>query len=158
MTPDPALDTAIRQARHLLFAFNGPIHTGNPDDPTTPAAPYIGDAAAACRDSGRSFVVISTKPQIDMRGYLAAHDLFTHVVVIAVSVRDAANYLQATSADCLLVTSSAADIRAARTAGTPSIGYARTPDDAARLVDTGATAFVYSLLDLVLTLRARSVD
>jgi hypothetical protein len=25
MTPDPALDAAIRQARHLLFAFDGPI-------------------------------------------------------------------------------------------------------------------------------------
>jgi beta-phosphoglucomutase-like phosphatase (HAD superfamily) len=124
MIPDSALDTAVRQARHLLFAFNGPIHMGNPDDPTTPAAPYIGDAAAACRDSGRSFVVISTKPQIDVPNYLAANDLFTHVTVIAVSVRDAANYLESTRAACLLITSSPADIKAAKAAGTPSIGYA----------------------------------
>ena len=29
MTPDPALDAAIREARHLLFAFDGPIRSAD---------------------------------------------------------------------------------------------------------------------------------
>jgi beta-phosphoglucomutase-like phosphatase (HAD superfamily) len=90
--------------------------------------------------------------------YLNAHDLFTHVTVIAVSVRGAANYLEATPADCLLITSSPVDIKAARAAGAPSIGYARTPDDAAHLVEAGAIAFVYSMADLALSLRAHVAD
>jgi hypothetical protein len=44
MTPDPALDAAIRHARHLLFTFDGPIRstdTGEPADPNAPTAPHI---------------------------------------------------------------------------------------------------------------------
>lgn len=160
MTPDPALDAVIRQARHLLFAFDGPIRIVNaetPADSTTATAPHIHEALAACRESGRSAVVISTKPQIDVPAYLDAHDLFTQITVIAASVADAVNELEATPDSCLLITSSTADIKTAQTAGAPSIGYARTPDDAAHLVDAGAITFVYSMADLALTLRARTL-
>lgn len=157
MTPNPALDAAIRQAQHLLFAFNGPIRNANAEDPadaTTPTVPHIHEALTACRESGRSVIVISTNPAVDVRAYLDAHDLFTQVTVIAASVADAMNALDATQDSCLLVTSSPADIQAAQAAGALSIGYARTPDDAGHLADAGATTFVHSMADLALSLRA----
>jgi beta-phosphoglucomutase-like phosphatase (HAD superfamily) len=159
MTQCSALDAAIRQARHLLFAFDGPIRStdaGMPADSTTPTAPYIQEALAACRDSGRSAAVITPKPLIDVPAYLDANDLFTQVTVIAASISDAVSTLEAPPDDCLLITSSPADIEAAQAAGTPSIGYARTSDDAAHLVDAGAIAFVYSMADLALRLRAHA--
>jgi len=157
MTPDPALDAAIRDARHLLFAFNGAIRstdTAEPADPNAPTVPHIRDAFVACSESGRSVVVVSTKPKINVPSYLDAHDLFTPITVIAASVTDAADFLEATPADCLLITSSPAEIEAAQIARAPSIGYARTPDDAAHLVDAGAITFVYSMADVALRLRA----
>jgi phosphoglycolate phosphatase len=158
MTPEPAaLDAAIRQAHHLLFAFDGPIRrtdTGGPVDSETPTAPNIYEAFTACRESGRSVVVISPETDVHVPNYLDAHDLFEPVTVIAISVADAINFLALSPSDCLLITSSPADIEAAEAAGVPSIGYARTPDDTDRLIDAGATASVYSLTDLVLSLRA----
>jgi beta-phosphoglucomutase-like phosphatase (HAD superfamily) len=156
MTPDPALDAAIRQARHLLFAFDGPIriaYSEKPADPTTPTAPHIHEALAACRDSGRSVVVIAPKPLIDVNAFLDAYHL-TQVTIIAASIGDAVSTLEAPPADCLLITSSPADIKAAQTAGLPSIGYARTPDDAAHLVNAGASSSVYSMANIALGLRA----
>jgi len=161
MTPDPALDAAIRQARHLLFTFDGPIRRvdpGKPVDSITPTAPHIHEALSACRESGRSAVVITPKPLIDVPAYLDTYDLFTKVTVIAASISDAVSTLEVPPADCLLITSSPADIKAAQAAGTPSVGYARTPDDAAHLVDAGAVASVYSMAELALTLRARASD
>jgi len=120
MTPDQALDAAIRQARHLVFAFDGPIRSteaGKPADSTTPTAPHIQDALAACRESGRSVAVITPKPLIDVPAYLSTHDLFAQVTVIVVSIVDAINFLEATSADCLLVTSTPANIKDAQAMG-----------------------------------------
>jgi beta-phosphoglucomutase-like phosphatase (HAD superfamily) len=161
MTPDPVLDAVIRHARHLLFSFDGPIRrtdTGEPVDSNAPTAPYIHEVLVACNESGRTASAISTKPPIDIPAYLDAHDLFTQITVIAVSVPDAINFIKATPDRCLLVTSSTDDIKAAQAARTPSIGYARTPDDAPHLVDAGAVAFVYSMADVALRLRALPVD
>jgi beta-phosphoglucomutase-like phosphatase (HAD superfamily) len=161
MTPDPALDAAIRRARHLLLAFDGPIRhvdAGKPADSTTPTVPYIHEALAACHESGRSAAVISTNSPTEVRGYLDAHDLSTQVVVVAASIDEAARRLKASPVDCLIITSSAADIEAAQVAGAPSIGYARALDDAARLVDAGAIAFVYSMADIALRLRGQLAD
>jgi beta-phosphoglucomutase-like phosphatase (HAD superfamily) len=157
MTSDRALDDVIRQAKHLLFAFDGPIRNVDADnlaDPTAPTTPHIHDAFAACRESGRSVVVVSTKPKIDVPVYLDAHDLFEPITVIAASIADAINFLEAAPAECLVIAGSVADIEAAQAAGTPSIGYARTSDDAADLVDAGAVAFVFSLAQVVLSIRA----
>ncbi len=161
MTPDPALDAAIRRSRHLLFTFDGPIRRvdpGKPVDPITPTAPHIHEALSACRETGRSAVVITPKPLIDVPAYLDTYDLFTLVTVIAASISDAVSTLEAPPADCLLITNSPADIKAAQAGGTLSLGYARTPDDAAHLVDAGASAVVYRMADLALRLRARVAD
>lgn len=161
MTPNPALDAAIRKARHLLFAFNGPIRsaeTGNPADSAVPTAPHIHEALAACRESGRSAVVIIPKPPAEVPAYLEAHNLLTQVTVVAASIGEAISAIEASPPDCLLVTSSPADIKAAQAAGTPSIGYARRPGDAAHLVDAGAVAFLYSMADVTLRLRGFPAD
>jgi hypothetical protein len=62
MTNNQALDAAVRQARHLLFAFHGPIRSTQTDDrsdPNAPTAPHIYEPLVACYESGRSVVVIS---------------------------------------------------------------------------------------------------
>ncbi len=75
---------------------------------------------------------------------------------MAASIGEAASALEVSPADCLLITSSPTDIKAARATGMPSIGYARTPAHVADLVGAAATGFVYSLADLALALRART--
>jgi beta-phosphoglucomutase-like phosphatase (HAD superfamily) len=160
MTPDSALDTAIRQARHLLFAFDGPIRSvyeaklTDSAAVTVPTSAYLHETLAACRESGRSVAVISAHSPTEVRDYLDAHDLSNQVAVVAASIGEAASALEASPADCLLITSSPADIEAARAAGTPTIGYARTTDAVAYLVGAGVIAFVYSMADLTLSLRA----
>jgi beta-phosphoglucomutase-like phosphatase (HAD superfamily) len=160
MTPDPVLDAVIRDARHLMFAFDGPIRSADKAKAadstaaTAPTSAHLHETLAACRESGRSAAVISANSPTEVRHYLDVHDLLTQVAVVAVSIGEAASTLEASPVDCLLVTSSPADIEAAQVAGAPSIGYARTPADAAHLVDAGATAFVYSMADVALRLRA----
>jgi beta-phosphoglucomutase-like phosphatase (HAD superfamily) len=160
MTPDPALDGVIRQTQHLLIAFDSAIRSvdeGKPADSTTLTAPHIHEVLAACHESGRSAAVISTNPSAEVRAYLDTHNLLTQVTVVTASIGEAASTFDAPPVDCLLITSSAADIHAAQAAGISSIGYARTPDNAAHLVDAGAIAFVYSMADLALRLRAHAV-
>jgi phosphoglycolate phosphatase len=160
MTPDPALDIVIRQARYLLFAFDGPIRSVDKAKPTDPAAvnaptpAYLHETLAACHESGRSVAIISPNSPTEVRDYLDAHDLSTQVAAVVASIDEAASTLEASPVDCLLITSSPADIEAAQAAGTPTIGYARTPDDAAHLVDAGAAVFVYSMAEIALSVRA----
>lgn len=164
MTSDLALDTAIRHAQHVLFSFDGPIRSAdkaNPDDSvavTAPTSAYLHETLAACHESGRSAAVISTNSPAEVRDYLNAHDLSTQVAVVAASIAEAASTLEASPVNCLLITSSPVDVEAAQATGTPTIGYARTPDDDARLVDAGAITFVYSMADLALSLRAHPTD
>lgn len=165
MTPDSAaLDAAIRQARHLLFAFDGPVRSVDKAKSigwgvvTSLNSYYLHDALTACHESGRSVAVISANSPIEVHDYLSAHDLSTQVDVVAVSIAEAATALEAAPVDCLLITSSPADIEAAQAAGTPTIGYARTPNDATPLANAGATAVVYSMADIALRLRARTAN
>ena len=158
MTPDPALDAAIRQARHLLFAFDGTVrqmNAGKSANSTSTTVPHVHDALAACRESGRSASVISANSSADVHAYLDGQDLSAQVTGVVPSIGAAATALNVSPADCMLITSSSADIEAAQAAGTPSIGYAGTPDEAAHMVDIGATSCIYSMADLALTLRAR---
>jgi beta-phosphoglucomutase-like phosphatase (HAD superfamily) len=163
MISDLPLDAVIRQARHLLFAFDGPIRSVNKAGPadstplTAPITAYLCETLAACFESGRSVGVISASPSTEVRTYLDAHDLLTQVTVVAVSIGEAVGTLEAPPANCLLITSSPTDIEAAQSAGTPSMGYAKTPA-AAHLGDAGAIAFVYSLADVALRLRATTFD
>ena len=164
MTPDSAaLDATIRQARHLLFAFDGPVRSVDKAKSvgsavvTAVASANLHDALAACHESGRSAAVISANPPIEVHDYLNAHDLSAQVDVVAASIGEAASTLEASPVECLLIASSPADIEAAQAAGTPAIGYSRTPDGAAHLADAGANAIVYSMAVLALVLRAHPV-
>jgi phosphoglycolate phosphatase len=160
-SPHAKLDAIIRQARYLLFDFDGPIRSmsgGNqPDEAsdTAPPAPYIHDVLAACHESDRFAVVICTAPSSEVLAYLDAHDLFTRVTLIAASIGDAITELEASPSECAFITSTPVDAEAAQAAGVPTIAYAKTRDDADHQAATGATV-VYSLVDLALSLRARS--
>lgn len=160
MTHSSALDAAIRQARHLLFAFDGPIRSADKEKSigsvvvAAPPSAYLHDALTACRESGRSVAVISANSPTEVDDYLNSHDLSTQVAVVAATIGEATSTLDAAPVDCLFISSSPADIEAAQATGTPTIGYARTPDDAAHLIDAGAIAFVYSMAEVALKLRA----
>jgi beta-phosphoglucomutase-like phosphatase (HAD superfamily) len=77
-----------------------------------------------------------------VHAYLETHDLLAQFTVVASSIAEAASTLEASPAESLLIASSPADIEAAQAAGAPSIGCARTPDDATHLLGAGATVFV----------------
>jgi hypothetical protein len=67
MTHNPEIDLAIRKARHLLFAFDGPIRSrnaGDTSDPNTPTAPHIYEALVACYESGRGLSNQSYAPLV----------------------------------------------------------------------------------------------
>jgi beta-phosphoglucomutase-like phosphatase (HAD superfamily) len=159
-SPNAKLNEVIRQARYLLFAFEGPIRsTGGEDRPdeandTASPAPYIHDVLAACHESGRFAAVICNTPSAEVLAYLDAQDLFTRVTLIAASIGDAIAELEASPSECAFITSMPTDAETVQAAGVPTIAYAKTPDDAGRLIEAGASAFVYSMMDLALRLRS----
>jgi hypothetical protein len=130
MTPDStALDAAIRQARHLLFAFDGPVRSADKAKSigsavvTALTSAYLHDALAACHESGRAVAVISADSPTEVHDYLNAHDLSTQVAAVAVSIGEAASTLEAAPVDCPLI-----------------IGYARTRASASRTSSSSSRA------------------
>lgn len=159
MTTDPSLDAVIRHAQHMLFAFDGPIRSADEvksagSIAATPTSAHLHETLAACRESGRSVTIISARTPAEIRVYLDEHDLLTRVDAVAASISQATSACDGTPGDCLLITSSPTDVEAAQLARAPSIGFARTPGDAARLTSAGAIALVYSMADMVLRIRA----
>jgi phosphoglycolate phosphatase len=148
-SPDATLAEIIRQAQHLLISFEGPIRRMKAGFP----APHMQDVLIACSESGRSAVVISTTQAAKVNAYLDAHDLSPHITLVAPSISEAVSALEASPGDCVVVTSSPSDIEVAKAAGVPTIAYAGTADDAEHLVHAGASTFVYSMMDLALSLR-----
>lgn len=130
---------------------------GNHIDTIKPAPalhPLCQQALTACRESGRTAAVISTTPPAEVRTYLDAHHLSTQITVVAPSIAEGASALEASLTNCAVITSSPSDSEAAQAVGVPAVAYAKMPDDANRLVSAGANAFVYSMMDLALSLRA----
>lgn len=168
--PNAALGEVIRQARHLLISFDGPVCSEVAELPAAPA-PYIHDVLAACHESGRFAAVISSSVPVDMvHAYLDAHDLAGGITIVARHtkadpasseaelIRQAAQSLDASLSDCVMITSTPSAIEAARTVGVPTIGYARTPEEAEHLAVAGTRVAIYSMADLALRLREGASD
>jgi HAD superfamily hydrolase (TIGR01509 family) len=129
---------------------------------------HLPDVLAACRESARSVAVVSNNSEQAVRWYLAEHGLDAVITVVAARsgnvperlkpsphfVEAAAAQLSAKPSDCALVGDSASDMRAARAAGSPGIGYARTPGEHGYLAAAGAATVVSSLADLASGIRA----
>lgn len=154
-SPHAALHRIIRQARNLLISFEGPIRSTN--EGNLPA-PHINDVLTACRDSGRSAAIVTTTPLAEVRAYLDAHNLAPYSTDITSTIAEALIVLDASPIECAFVTSSADDTEAAQAEGVPAIAYVKTPDYANHLLTAGAKAFVYSMMDLALSLRAQSLS
>ena len=130
---------------------------------------YVHEAIAACRDSGRTPVVVARQSAGAVREWLARFGLDDHVRDVIAPDGSVPGYLEDLSGflaeglrvlgiradDCALVTRSLTGVQAARNLGSEVIGYARAPADKDQLSDAGAGAVVLSLADLTLTLRAR---
>jgi beta-phosphoglucomutase-like phosphatase (HAD superfamily) len=150
-SPDARLDQVIRHVRHLLFAFDGHTRTAI----TERQAQFL-DLLVACRSSGRSAAVISTRPQTEVLAYLDTYDLRSRISLVATSIGQAASLLKAPLTDCVLITSSPSDIQAAHAAGMPNIGYGG-PREVPSLDDAGADASISSMTALTLALRAMPI-
>jgi beta-phosphoglucomutase-like phosphatase (HAD superfamily) len=136
---------------------------------TAEPTPYVRDVLTACFESGRSAAVISNNSMAAVRAYLSARDLGHQVHAVAARttpdvtvlkpsphlIYQAAEALGADRAACAVVGDSPSDIEAAHSAGAKSIGYAKAPHDAERLVDANAGAIITSMANLALRLRAR---
>jgi myo-inositol-1(or 4)-monophosphatase len=130
---------------------------------------YLHEALAACRDSGRTLAVIGRQAADAVHAYLAKHGLSDqaacvitpgsyppgHLQTVTHLIEDTIGALQATPAECALITASPAGIDAAHGIGAHAIGYARTPANREHLAAAGATCTIPSLADLTLRLRAR---
>lgn len=169
--PNAALGEVIRQARHLLIGFEGPIRSEAAEAPAAPAL-HIHDVLAACHESGRFAAVISSTPADTVHAYLDAHDLASAITTVTAPsrtdpaslppepdlIRQAARSLDTQLPGCVIVTSAPRTVQAALAAGVPAIGYARTRDHAGHLAAAGANVAIYSMADLALTLRAQATD
>jgi phosphoglycolate phosphatase len=161
-SPHAKLDAIIRQARYLLFDFDGPIRSMSggeqPDEAsdTAPPAPYIHDVLAACHESDRFAVVICTAPSAEVLAYLDAHDLFTRVTLIATSISDAIRELEASPSECAFITSMPTDAQAGQALALPVIAYASKPSMQERIAEINAGVVIDSMADLALSLRASS--
>jgi myo-inositol-1(or 4)-monophosphatase len=137
-------------------------------DTARPAA-YVHEALAACRDSGRTPAVISSRSGQAVSSYLDKHGLADqardvttiitfppgHLQTMPHLLEDAIHALGATPAECALITATETGIETACGIGAHAIGYATTPATAERLTAAGAEATIPSLADLTLRLRAR---
>jgi phosphoglycolate phosphatase len=136
---------------------------------TAEPTPYVHEVVTSCRESGRQVVIVSNNADRAVRAYLTRHGLDDRINLIAARtssnpallkpsphlIEQAMAGLSAPATECLLIGDSATDMQAAALAGIPSIGYANKPGMHERLAQSGATATVSSLADLVLSLRAR---
>ncbi len=135
------------------------------------AAPsaYVHEAIAACRDSGRTPVILSRQSRQAVQAWLARFALDDQVrYVIAPDDRAPARErlddgllagglrgLDIRPDSCALITATPSAVERARGGGLQSIGYASAPALGQRLADSGAEAVMPSLADLTLRLRAR---
>lgn len=130
---------------------------------------YAHETIAACRDSGRTPVIVSRHSGRAVDDWLARYGLdeqIRHVFAVGRyppghlasggdQAGNAVEALGATAGQCVLITASPDDIRATRARGVRCIGYAPDRPAAERLTAAGADAVVLSLADLTLRMRAR---
>jgi myo-inositol-1(or 4)-monophosphatase len=136
--------------------------------PVATAAAYLHEAATACRESGRTLTIISRHGTAAIRSYLASECLESQVTEVIARDREpqpipellkrAFTALEASPAECTLITASADAIHDATSAGANTIGYTRAPGDRERLTAAAANATIGSLADLTLRLRARPLS
>jgi myo-inositol-1(or 4)-monophosphatase len=133
------------------------------------AAPsgYVHEVLAACRDSGRTPVIVARQSVAAVRAWLARFGLDDQVRHVIAADRSAGSpdgmtgligdavAAAAAAGQSALITRTADGVQSARQAGLHSMGYARTQADGDQLAESGADSVMLSLADLTLRLRAR---
>lgn len=136
--------------------------------PDVVPAGYVHEAISACRDSGRTPVVISRQSADAVRLWLTRFSLDEQIQHVAAGshtpghrktdgqlLTEALHILSTEPEKCALVTASASTAEAARGMSIPTIGYATTANAEQNLSAAGAESLIKSLADLTLRLRAR---
>lgn len=135
--------------------------------PDVEPAGYVHEAISACRDSGRTPVVISRQSADSVKLWLTRFSLDEQIQHVAAGsyspghrktsrrlLEEALQTLSAEPEKCALVSASASTTDAARGLGIPVIGYVSTAGHG-HMSTVGAESVIGSLADLTLTLRAR---
>jgi phosphoglycolate phosphatase len=124
---------------------------------------------AACKDAGRQLAIVSNNTEASVRAYLARMGLTRYVE--HVEARDASNpalmkphpylieqaaqALVTTPVRCTLIGDQTTDIRAAKSIGAASVGYANKPGKADDLTAAGADAVITQISQLTEAIRSR---
>lgn len=132
-------------------------------------SPYVHEAIAVCRDSGRIPVVVSRQSKKAVEAWLARFGLSDQVQHVFAAARfrsapvqylstlldEAVHALRANTDEYAFITNRTMGAQEARRMGVHAIGYARTQADGEHLARSGAESVLLSLADLTLRLRAR---
>jgi HAD superfamily hydrolase (TIGR01549 family) len=138
--------------------------------PGAESTPYVHEAIASARESGRIIGVVSNNSSRAVNVYLDRHGLNDQIALVVARtshdpgllkpsphlIDEAVLGLDAVSTATTLVGDSYTDIEAAHRAGVTSIGYANKPGKRERMTQLEAGAVITSMADLALSLRAHA--
>jgi phosphoglycolate phosphatase len=159
------IDPCEAQVRHAKSYFRaGQVAAVASAVPTSGAAETI----QACHDTGRPVAIVSNNSDDAVHAYLTTHHLAGQIDYISARtpadiarlkphphlIIQATHALGAEPATCALIGDSLTDIRAARAAAVPAIGYANKASKPPRFIDTEAVAVITRMIDLATALRS----
>jgi myo-inositol-1(or 4)-monophosphatase len=165
-SPSATLDAILGRARHLIYDFDGVISEPASDLADAAPVPYVHEALAATRDSGRVVAIITDQPLSAVSTWLDKHGLDSYTRHITTTsarsasarhdsyspLADAISDLGATAANTAIV---AVSPERAHGAGIAVITYVPGSDDHDHATSGSPDCPIASLADLTLRLRAR---
>jgi myo-inositol-1(or 4)-monophosphatase len=162
VSPYAALDAILGRARHLIYDFDGVISESAADLASAAPVPYVHEALAATRDSGRVVAIVSRSPRPAVSTWLDRHGLDSYTGHIKTTSEPTASAGQL-AADVITDMGATADNTAivtinperADTPGVPVISYTPAPDSSGPPTSSSRDCAISSLADLTLRLRAR---
>ena len=139
---------------------------------TAEPTPYVHEVIGSAHQSGRTVGVVSNNSLRAVNSYLERRGLIEGVELVAARIsrdpallkpnphliNEALRGLHADTAATVLVGDSFTDIEASHHAAVESIGYANKPGKRDRMAQLNAGAIISSMADLVLSMRAYSLN
>ena len=130
--------------------------------------PGVDEFLAACRETGRQLAIVSNNTGASVRAYLARVGLARFVQHVEARdpsdpalmkpsphlIEKAAQALAVVPGQCTLIGDQTTDVKAARSIGAASIGYANKPGEADDLTAAGADAVIEHINELTEAIRA----
>lgn len=130
--------------------------------------PGVEEFLAACKNAGRQLAIVSNNTGASVSAYLARTGLTRYAQHIEARdpsdpglmkphpylIEQAAQALRATPVRCTLIGDQTTDVRATKSIGASSIGYANKPGKSADLTAAGADAIIAQISELTEAVQA----